>query len=141
MGLSFYSAPDPGAQTNLAPENQITFTFDGRYGGKQIRPVYLRNDDANLWYDQIVIGLSGTGPIGTNYRIIQSDICPSEEYWQRVVTSTSVTLTDPLGSPSFADIVTYITFWVRIETAKGLSAQNNVGVSMTISALEHLVDG
>lgn len=140
MGLSAYTSPDITAL--IDSHHPLTFTFDGRYGGIQDKCIFLRNDNANLWYDNIVVSIIDTGsPIGTSCKMLERDTPPVFEMWRDIVPGASIAIIEGLGTSQFADIVTFLPLWVRIEVPSRLTAQNIISISLSISSQEHLVSG
>mgnify|MGYP000378996770 CR=1 FL=1 len=56
MGLGLYTSPD--ASKKIQAGAPFTVTFDGVTGGEQCRPLFIRNDNADRWYDEIHVEMA-----------------------------------------------------------------------------------
>lgn len=147
MGLNIYN--DTDALAVLSDNNKFRVTFDGRVGGAIVQCIYLRNDNANYWYDSIQLAVVDTegddlvdGSVsGYSWKLADKDIVPSELEWGRVQAGNTLTFTETLGSSSSSDIVTYLPVWVRVEVPAGIAIQTITDIVFRLTASEYLIDG
>jgi hypothetical protein len=145
MSIGFYKSPNPNDL--ITSTNPLTFTFDGRYGGMQDKCVYVRNDNANVWYDNIVISVTDEGTEGIvdgsrpgfRWRLKEDYSTPILESWKYIADGADLHLTKDLGQTDLSDIATYLPFWVHVELPHRLEAKTITSVVLTITAQEHLV--
>lgn len=145
MGLGLYSKPDSDYPINSL--NPFTVTFDGRIGGAQDRLIYLRNDDTDRWFNNITVQaidpsgddwVDGTIP-GFSWRLMQQDVAPTEEEWGLVAAGNTLSISTVLGSSIFADIVTYVPIWVRVQIPRGQAVSTITEIIFRISATENAI--
>ena len=145
MGLGAYKSPDTADL--ISSTSPLTFTFDGRYGGVQDRCIFLHNDDARLWYSDIVVSVADTGLLnivdgsrpGFSWKLTESDLPPQMESWKYITAGASISISENLGQDGLSDIVSYLPVWVHVQIAPNLAAQNIKTVLITLTSKEHLV--
>lgn len=151
MGLKIYDEvkPDSFFSTGGTFENPLSLSFNGTSGEIIQKRYYVRNDDANYYYEGITIQpvdngdniVDGTGVTeGFMWQLIAGDQQPLEAQWDPEITEpgASIVLGD-IGSSSDGDIRSYIPFWLRITIPRGVAIKSYQGVTLKISASEGLV--
>jgi hypothetical protein len=145
MGLNLYSKPHPDEKlSSLSP---FTVTFDGRLGGSQAKKLYIRNDDATRWYEDItVLAVDAESPSivdgsseGYSWKLLEKDLSPSPQEWDQVGNGETLTITSDLGTASLADTVAYLPLWVRVTTPRNQPISTITSVTLRIAAIEGVV--
>jgi hypothetical protein len=147
VSLGIYKKPHPDSL--FTSSNPFTVTFDGRLGGKIDQVIYIRNDNKDRWYSDIVVypqHVDGEDiPLfeedGYFMKMMEKDIAPVEEEWAAPVEGQGVFLSESLGNSSFGDIVTFVPVWVRIAIPEGWRIQTIKNIMFALTATENLVDG
>ena len=128
MGLKIYQSPVPeGFITSSNDDLYIpaTFTFKGSVGGILHRRFWVRNDNVDIHYSNILLSLKDSASIGsivtsslnrTGFAIKLSagDDIPSEATWRGLGAGGQITLPD-LGTSKTYNITSYLPFWIRVE--------------------------
>lgn len=145
MGLGLYRAPRTTAA--FTSDSSFTVTVDGRLNTSTSVPIYIRNDDSNLWYRDIRLSLVDGAGIsrvdgskeGFSFKLIQKDTPPHLVEWDRIEAGNELTVSTELGSGTKSDITTYITVWVRIEVPRGQSIGLIDDIYFNLEATEQVV--
>lgn len=148
MGLKIYNEANPAAAFSSGGEftEPISITADGVTGSTIIRRYYVRNDDTSKYYTNIEVFptvnggpdiISGALP-GFEWKLIEGDLQPLEDQWTITPPGNNISLAD-IGEVGNGDQTTYLPFWLRVETPRGVDVQSFEGVSLDISADENLV--
>jgi hypothetical protein len=126
--------------------NPFSLTFDGRQGGIKQTRLYLRNDDALVYYTNLTVKVQDIGiePIinrpndGFVWKLSAGDIQPTLNDWANLAPANTISLPDlgDLGSP---DISTFLPFWVFVQTPQNLNVQTFDTVSFLVQGEENLV--
>jgi len=126
--------------------NPFTITLDASRGGILSKQLFIRNDDIEVYYEDIVISITDTGSIsktdGTNgwsWKLYEGNHHPPLETWYDIAHGNSISLSSDIGSSIKGDISTYLPFWVRIEIPSNQDIQVVDDIYLTISATEKLV--
>jgi len=145
MALKLYKTADKDDYfDSLDP---FTVTVDGRIGGIQDHKIYLRNDDASYWYDNVSVSLSDTSPSshvdstqeGWYWKLSQRDIELTHEEWTAITPGTTLTLTESIGNSQLGDVVTFIPIWVRVAIPRGQDIETLTTITFQITATEYLI--
>lgn len=145
MSLGVYSTPNENSV--LSSQKPFTVTFDGRIGGALDRCVYIRNSNTARWYENITIkavDTSGTDMVdgsqeGFSWKLIQKDIPPTDIEWDEVSSGNTLQLDTDLGNSAFADIITYIPVWIRVQIPRGQNIQTITDIVLRIDAQENAI--
>ena len=146
--LYFYTEPNDTAaiskDTLLTP---FTVTFDGRVGGCIDKRLYVRNDESNKWYSNIVVSaydfdttenwVDGT-KTGFYWKFSTNEIVPSSEEWELIGNNVSISLGN-IGDSLFGDISSYLSFWVRVTVPGNIQIAVRKTIVLQISATENLI--
>lgn len=143
MALGLYF--EPRESSLISSESPFTVTFDGRTGGEMDRCIFLRNDDLERWYSDIVISLSDSGDFdhtnnttsGWWWKLKQKDIPPTNDEWIKISPDNELTIDEDIGSEGNGDIVTYIPVWVRVAVPRSQAIQTINSIVFVIEATEH----
>ena len=119
---------------------RLTFSFDGRQGGAQVRQLFIQNDDPGVYYNNIIItpvDLSGTGYVDDggdswSWKIMQRDSPPTEGSWK------SVSDGNPLSVGTLSDASAVISIWVRVQVPQYTPAQQILSIRLRVEAEEVL---
>lgn len=125
MGLKFYD----DTQTLFGAEPLRT-THDGQVGGSDEVLVYVRNDDAGLYFTNLSVAAEVNlyndwgefGDTGWGIKLLYGERRPTEAEWDLVRSGDSIVLPD-IGDTSAADTSTYYPVWVRVYCPGGEPAQ------------------
>lgn len=140
MGLKVYNAD----RTETA---EIVSAHNGVIGESVDILLYLRNDDAGLYYDNIqittadhdgnddTIGVYGTG---RGFKLVEGARQPTESEWDNVLAGDFIEMPQ-IGGSSQADTTTYFPFWVRVIVPGNTEAQTFDDVTLEVTASEHTV--
>lgn len=136
--LDIYESADPSSAFTVSGNfgNPFTAAFDGVLGEVIERKVYVRNDDALYYYENITVQpidggddiVDGSGVTEDyNWKLYAGDSQPLEEQWELTSAGNQIALAD-LGSSGNPDTTTYLPFWVRISVPTGapVNAYNSV---------------
>lgn len=144
MSLGLYL--DTTSDSLITSKNKFSITFDGRIGGTQDKIIYIRNDDITRWYDDITLEAydSSASNIVNNgrwsWKLKESDIVPTNEEWANISSGNTVTLSVDVGSSTYADIVSYIPVWIRVEVPNKQYVQTIETVNFILRAQEHSIE-
>lgn len=148
MALYIYSDPNISAEltqgTYLKP---FTVTFDGRTGGAIDKHLYVRNNESNKYYTDIVVDLldsstvddwTDNSKLGFYWKLSTKDIVPTSEEWELISPGNSITLSN-IGNLYFGDISTYLSFWVRVVIPHNQAVTVRKTIHIRIQSTEHLI--
>jgi len=148
MALAIYllASNDSVLSQNGDLINPLAVTFDGRSGGyKQFR-LYVRNNSALYYYDNITMTVQDTS--GNNivdrsvdsftWKLSEGDNQPTQADWDNTAAANTINFTD-IGAPSSPDTSTFLPFWVRIEIPAGLDVQTFDDVQFVLHGQENLI--
>jgi len=153
MTLALYDAPISSAKLSVSTDdytnyNPFVVTFDGRTGGAITKQLYIRNDNLDRYYRNIGISLIDTDSFqhidgsvhGWEWKLMISDLPPSEAEWYNIDPSNYLVFSDNLGSSSMGDTATYLSFWIRVAVPAKQLLQTIKTVYIRITAVEGMVD-
>lgn len=149
MGLELYNS-DKNKLTSISSGNPLKTYHDGKNGSVAIQQIYVRNDDPELWYDNINItprdttGYDDTvGEYGTGFsvKLAYGAVMPLPHEWALVNSGATVYLPSDVGSAQQADTTTYYPVWVRISVPGNTNTQNKTDISLRLAAVERAVTG
>jgi hypothetical protein len=148
MGLGVYLIADSTQElsTESTFEKPFSLTFDGRTGGVKQAKLYIRNNDAQFYYENIKVGLSDSGPEsiidqpaeGFVWKLAAGDVQPTENDWKNTAAATIVDL-ENIGGAGNPDTSTFLPFWVFVQIPPGLDVQTFDTVKFTLTADEVLI--
>jgi hypothetical protein len=129
--------------------NPITTTHDGKNGDTKTVCLYLRNDNASLWYSNIeilpvdILGADPYGDVGyeeTGWGVKlsseESELTSAE--WNDIDWGTYISM-DDVGSSGSGDSTTYTPFWYLISCPPNTDAQNKSDIILRVSYTENAV--
>lgn len=147
MSLKIYAdaAPDTAFSTDGDFTNPLAMAFDGLVGGTFYKKFYVRNDDANAYYESITLEpqyVSGDniidGTDGYLWKLFAGDTLPLEEQWEGVGAGNKIDIPN-IGTSSAGDIGTYEPFWIRVTIPRSAPVKSHTGIQLVITAEENLV--
>jgi len=108
----------------------VVRTFhDGKNGGAYEFKMYLKNNNANRYYENITVQLGTNSPsfgefneTGWSVKCLAGESQPSEQEWD-LVTSGNVLNMQDIGTTDEANTSSYYAFWVRIYCPGNTEAQ------------------
>ena len=139
--LEFFEKKD----NNFLPLTELVTTHNGYTGGSSERVLYLKNDDAGLYYTHISVEVvfpvfekaaddlyTNTGwSVKAKYGSEQ----PSEEEWNSINVNEAIQLPD-IGGDDNADTTTYHPIWIRVYCPGYTDPTIKKDVSLKISYIE-----
>ena len=135
MGLGLYTAPD--ATKKVSTTTPFSVSFDGVSGGEQVRPLFIRNDDVGLWYDEISLEVIGAV---YSWRLLEKNTPPVYEEWLSASEGVPLLLSSLIGENGLGDSCTYLPLWINIRVPPEIPAQTIVSVTLRLMAKEHSVE-
>lgn len=110
---------DPASKVTVA--NYIASPHDALNGSWFTQKLYVRNDSALTYYEDIALSIVITGtpvpsnvsPEGIVYQLFAGDIEPTVQEWHRLPFHNTIDLGD-LGAVGVPDTATYLPFFLRI---------------------------
>lgn len=142
MALKIY--PDAGYSSAYSEDsaftNPLLLAFDGVVGGVTQQRLYVGNDLSAGTYSYTSIQVTATdtdsvdlvgGTEEYSWKLFAGDTQPTEAAWAAISAGNTISL-----SNMPADSSTYLPFWVRIETPRGVSVQSFDTVKMNITATQ-----
>lgn len=125
----------------------ILTAHNGRIGESVDVLLYLRNDEAGLYYNNIVVStvdLSGEddtlGVYGTGrgFKLAAGSRQPTESEWDNVIAGDFIEM-DDIGATEGSDTTTFFPFWMRVIVPGNVEIQTFDDVDLKIEASEHLI--
>ncbi len=152
MGLSLYYKEDDVFYpiTNSGDlTDPLATIHDGRTGDTQTTQVYIRNDDTDLWFSNIIIrpiDLVDANPYGDiiftetgwGIKLSAGDDEPTQGEWEDIEWGEKIDMPD-IGSDSLADTTTYYPFWYLITCPPNTNAQVKTDIVLNVSYTENSV--
>ena len=134
-----YTACDEYGDSPLV--NPVKTTHDGVLGETRETILYVRNDNATYWYDNISIeatSQSGAIPTGWVIKMRGGTTQPTEAEWDAIAVGNTIVI-DDIGEAGVADTTTYSPFWYRIEIPAGTTAQTRQVITLKLLYTENVV--
>lgn len=127
--------------------NPFSLTFDGRTGGFKEVKLFLRNDSADYYYEDLQVSLQDlsdetiTDNLADGYawKLSAGDTKPTFNDWANIAPANTINL-GTLGESGSADTSTYLPFWVFVQVPSNISIQAFTNVSFIISGQENLIE-
>ena len=125
MGLLVYYKDDDDQFVEVSSDTDlnspITTVHDGKKGDVKTVQLFLRNDDAALWFSNIrvvPVDILGDNDIyytetGWGVKLSPGDVEPTEGEWDDIDWGEEIEMED-VGSDSAEDTTTYYPFWYLI---------------------------
>jgi len=153
MGLALYYKDDndqfvmvSNGQDQSSP---ITTIHNGRTGDVKIMQLFLRNDNDEKWFSNIVIlpldtidanpyGDVGYSETGWGVKLLLSSGQPSINDWEDTKWGESI-LIDSIGSDESADISTYVPFWYYITCPPNHPVAIKTDITLEVNYTENSV--
>ena len=148
MALAIYREVSPGIYARYRRRNTtdeelpITSTHDGVLGESVELKLFVRNDDAALYYTNVYvepIALTSPSDItgiatghGFKLKFTTNGVQPTEGAWEATSYGNTIAIGN-LGSFGSPDLSTYLPFWCRIECPAGAPANNIENVVLRVS--------
>jgi hypothetical protein len=115
-GVTYTAFSYDGANTN-----PLEVTFDGSYEDSQELQLFVRNDDATQWYDNVTVtpvAVSGSDDVsfeetGWGVKLKAGASQPTASEWAALAWGNAISMSN-VGSASQGDTSTYYSFWVKI---------------------------
>ena len=141
IGASYLSYSSDGSG-----DSPISTLHDGRTTGIQVVQLFLRNDNASVYYTTITIRctqpvsatdyLDNTDGWGVKLRSGVSE--PTQEEWAITDWNNTMTMAN-LGTVDDGDIATYAPFWYLIQSPSQIAAEVIETVELRVEAVERAV--
>lgn len=147
MALDIYTEPSSGTKLSSGDAtNPFAITFDGRIGGTKEVRLFVRNDNATVYYTDIELTLSDSdtndhvdgSTAGFEWKLIAGDAQPTLNDWAHTDAGNEITLPD-LGSSGTPNITSYLPFWVQIKVPRNVDIQTITSIKFELTAVENLV--
>ena len=143
MGLALYKEDNAGSLIDSA--NYLWSAHDALNGSWNTLKLWLRNDDATVYFENIEIEVNIPGvfspnvsPNGIVYQLFPGDIEPTVLEWSRLPYHNTISMSD-LGAFGSPDTSTYLPFWVRIYQPGNSSVGDVSDASLRVTAIERAV--
>lgn len=125
MGLKLYNSE----QEEFTGSTKFRPVIDGHLGGVHEEKIYVRNDNASLYYVGVMVslitsaydGAGENGYSGIGFKFIYGERRPTEAEWDEAISGESIYLPD-IGTTAAADTYTYHPVWVRVYVPGNTSA-------------------
>ena len=155
MGLAIYDE-DLAAIASLT--NKIVTSHNGTLGESVDVKLYLRNDDAGLYYQSISLQVQDLtnvddtqGPSGSGWgvRLSADARRPTPAEWEQIGFATTISMPDIVDLSSFnavtnvytaADTTTYSPFWIRVSVPGNTVSLIKEEISLLVGATERLIN-
>lgn len=152
MALDLYTYDDENSEfvkhsKNGLFTNPAQTTHDGTNGEVSEKKFYLRNDDVNFYYTNLILQalpLEKTAVEDINYpeafvtfKIIVQNEQPTENQWKAVVSGDEVAFGD-IGEAGTGD-VSYKPLWVQVGIPAGTRVQNISDIRINVIGEENPV--
>lgn len=128
-------------------DSPISTVHDGRTTSNQVVQLFLRNDDLNVYYTNIVLSCIQTDA-GTNYlddttsgwgTKLRAGISePTQEEWEITDWNNELSMSN-IGTSSDGDTTTYASFWYFIRHPSQIPADIVEVVQLHVEAIERAV--
>ena len=156
MALKLYQLDESTVQFTEISAGTFTdpVSFQVAPGGSAlVKKIFLRNDDATKWYNDIIITtVANNGAAisdgSVDIRILSGDNYPSEAQWAATQANSAAQIASPLGAPLNETIPEigaagtadqkYYPFWVRVLVSKA-SPVGSSSFRLKVSFTENLV--
>jgi hypothetical protein len=148
MGIGLYDSEQVQLSMNGSGQviDPLRTVHDGKKGGAHDTLLHVRNDNAGLWYHDIVVEYEAdvgidAGPLGNTgwaIKFIAGTRQPTEREWEQAVPGGQISLAN-LGAAGDPDTTTYLPFWARVYCPGGTPAQLRVGQLVRVSYIEEPV--
>lgn len=122
-------------------EDPLRMTHDGKLGGSYEQLIYIKNDDATLYYTNVSLSpvssnyddiASEWGETGFGLKLLYGERRPTETEWDQVKSGEAIMLPD-IGTTDAADIANYFPVWVRTVCPGLTPAQIKTNLSIKLS--------
>ena len=147
MSLAWYK--ESGVEESLVnAENPLISAHDTLYGEVKVYPLFLRNDSALHYYQDIsiIIAIGEGEPLeegsvsstGILYQLIQQEQEPTLLQWSQAP-FTTVTSLDDIGDSESSNTTSYIPFWLRVYMPARDSYEIIQEASLRITCIKRVV--
>lgn len=108
--------------------------------------LYLSNDDASIYYNNISITIVdsnspddtlGVYGSGRGVKLSEGARQPNETEWNNVLAGDFIDMPE-IGSTDASDTTTYFPFWIRVIVPGNIEIQTFTDLSLEVTASEHL---
>jgi hypothetical protein len=146
MGLAIYFKVD-NVYVEVSTEDDLTnpimTSHNGKNGDSQSVCLYLRNDDADLWFSNIIIEPVDTvdaNPYGDIYfnetgwgvKLNKGGTEPSRAEWEDIIWGQQINM-------DTVDDTNYHSFWYLVSCPPNTDAQNKTDIVLKVSYTENIV--
>lgn len=118
---------------NLFGSNPQRFSVTN--GGSDVVLIYIRNDDAGFYYQNVslVPDLAGKDSESWSLKLIPGSRQPTEVDWSLVQSGASASFSD-IGTTAAADTTTYFPCWIRVSVPEQIPVQIFESMKLTLKA-------
>ena len=144
MGLEFYD----NNKAKLDDNNLATQSFNGTLGESVEQMLYLRNDDAGLYFTNITVWVEDSvtpdhtlGVLGTSgwgVKLSATGRQPTPDEWENIIAGDSISIQD-IGDTTIANTSDYIPFWIKIIVPGNSLAQTRTSMTLQHRALGRIM--
>ena len=142
MALKFYNADEE----LFSDEELLHFYADGTLGGASEKKIYIKNDNAAIYYTDLKLDINMTafddsgilGKTGWGIKLSYGERQPTEIEWAIKQSDVFLNLPD-IGDEDAADTSTFHPIWVRIYVPGGETAHFRDNMELKLTFLEHPV--
>jgi hypothetical protein len=149
MTLSIYYKDENNQYVHVTSSYPIKTVHNGKDGDVKTLQLYLRNDDNEKWYSNIIIkpiDLIGADPYGdvvyreTGWGVKLSDGSaePSNGEWEDIEWGEEISMSN-IGSSSVADSTTYYPFWYLITCPPNEDVKIKTDIVLEVGYTENMV--
>ena len=121
----------------------LTVSLDGSYGDIKTKKFFLKNDNALVYYTDIILTLpnseysAGFMRDGYSIKLIASDTLPDASDWDYVGPGEPIQISD-IGSAGNPDTTNYHSIYMRVACPANQPVSLVSDVSVRVSAIERL---
>ena len=152
MGISIYYRPGTELikiSRNTDLNNPVITVHDGKVGGAVSLQLFLRNDDSDLWFSNVVVrpvDLVDAYPYGDvvytetgwGVKLSAGSAEPTNSEWEDIEWGNSISMPN-IGTASTADTTTYSPFWYMISCPPNIDAITKTDIVLRVSRTTNAV--
>lgn len=120
----------------------LVLPFDGTRGGAIVKQLFVRNDNIDRYYTDIILSVIDSSSedrhlqINWYWKLIQSSVEPANSRW---ITATSSVSIPDIGTSLNGNDFSYTSVFLRVETPAHIPAQIIENIGLQLTGKEHLV--
>jgi hypothetical protein len=151
LGLYYRNTSGSYVAVSTAPDlsSPITTTHDGKNGDVKTVLLYIRNDNAALWYSNIRIRPIDTleaypyGDViftetGWGIKLSSGGTAPTASEWDDILWGNELSM-DNIGTNSLGNTTTYYPFYYYIVSPPNIPAANKTDIQLDVRYTENSV--